>query len=42
MLTDALKAFINKLFLKSFDTIFMKNIKNYQKSQLFFFFKIVR
>ena len=36
MLTDALKAFINKLFLKNFDINFIKNIKNCQKSQFFF------
>ena len=28
---DALRVFINELFLKSFDTIFMRNIKSCQK-----------
>ena len=32
------KTFINRLFLKKFNTIFMENIKNCRKNQLSFFF----
>ena len=31
MLTNALSVIVNKLFLKSFDTTFMENIKNHKK-----------
>ena len=42
MLTSALRALVNNLFLKSFNTIFMKNEKkkkkkNYQNVNCFFF-----
>ena len=31
MLTNALSVIVNKLFLKSFDTTFIENIKNHKK-----------
>ena len=37
MLTSALRALVNNLFLKSFNTIFMKNEKKNIKMLIFFF-----
>ena len=38
MLTGGLKAIVNKSFLKSFYTTFMRNLKNYQNINCFLFF----
>ena len=38
IITDVFKTIVNKLFLKSFDTSFMGNIKNHQKKVTIFFF----
>ena len=38
MLTNVLRVIINNQFQKSFDTIFMRNEKNYQNINCFFFF----
>ena len=40
MLTSALKTIVNRSFLEMFNTDFMKNIKNVQKSQLIFYFPV--
>ena len=38
IVTYVFKKIVNKLFLKSFDTSFMGNIKNHQKKVTVFFF----
>ena len=35
-----IRAILNKLFLKSFDTTFIENIKNYQNNSFFFSFPV--
>ena len=37
MLTDTLKAFVNKPFQENFDTTFMGNMKNCKEKKNFFF-----
>ena len=41
IVTDVFKTIVNKLFLKSFDTSFMGNIKNHQKKVTVFFFFLI-
>ena len=36
MLTDTLKAFVNKPFQENFDTTFMGNVKNCKEKKTFF------
>ena len=41
IVTNVFKTIVNKLFLKSFDTSFMGNIKNHKKKVTVFFFFLI-